>query len=103
MIPLRSTYKSQVWDCKKANAGDIITNFSKKADLFNKFFVDQCTPINNLNKLPPLYLKTDKKLYYLSINENDISTTITNLDPNKSRGWDNLLVRMIKLCGDSLI
>ena len=40
--------------------GDIITSLSKKADLFNKFFVDQCTPLNNLNKLPPLYLKTGK-------------------------------------------
>ena len=40
--------------------GDIITSLSKKVDLFNKFFVDQCTPLNNLNKLPPLYLKTDK-------------------------------------------
>ena len=40
--------------------GDIITSLSKKVDLFNKFFVDQCTPLNNLNKLPPLYLKTGK-------------------------------------------
>ena len=42
--------------------GDINTIFSGKADLFNKFFADQCTPLNNLNKLPPLHLKTDKKL-----------------------------------------
>ena len=42
--------------------GDIITNFSEKADLFNKFFADQCTPLNNANKLPPLYLKTGTKL-----------------------------------------
>ena len=39
----------------------------------------------------------------LSINENDISTIIGNLDPNKFHGRDNLSVRMIKLCGDSLI
>ena len=82
--------------------GDIITSLSKKVDLFNKFFVDQCTPLNNLNKLPPLYLKTDKKLCNLSINKNDISTIIRNIDPNKSHGWDNLSVRTIKLCGDSL-
>ena len=53
--------------------------------------------------MPPLYLRTDKKLRNLSINENDISTIISNLDPNKSHGWDNLLVRKIKLCDDSLI
>ena len=82
---------------------DIITSFSEKADLFNKFFADQYTPLNNLNKLPPLYLKSDKKLCNLSINENDISAVIRNLGPNKSHGADNLLVRMVKLCGDSLI
>ena len=83
--------------------GDIITNFSEKVDLLNKFFVDQWTPVNNLNKLPPFYLKTNKKLCNLGINKNDISAIMRNLDPNKSHGWDNLSVRMIKLCSDSLI
>ena len=31
----------------------------------------------------------------LSINENDTSIIIRNLDPNKSHGWENLSVRMI--------
>ena len=66
-------------------------------------FADQCTSVNNLNKLIPFYLKTGKKLCNLSINENDISSIIRNLDPKKSHEWDNLLVRMIKLGGDSLI
>ena len=82
--------------------GDIITNFSEKDDLFNKIFADQCTSLNNLNKFPPLCLKTDKKLGNLSINENDISTIIRNFDPNKSHGWNNSSVRMIKLFGDLL-
>ena len=59
--------------------------------------------LNDLNTLPSLYLKTDKKLWNLSINESNISTIFSNLDPNKSQGWDNLSVRIIKLCGDSLI
>ena len=82
---------------------DIITNFSEKPNLFHKICADQCTPLNNLNKLPLLYLKTDKKMCNLSINKNDASVIIRNLDPNKSHGWDNLSVRMTKLCGDSLI
>ena len=47
--------------------GDIITNFFEKADLFNKISADQCIPLNNLNKLLPLYLKTDKELCNQSI------------------------------------
>ena len=50
----------------------------KKADLFNKYFADQCTPLNNLNKLPLVYVKTGKKLRNLGIDENDISTIIRN-------------------------
>ena len=42
-------------------------------------------------------------MWNLSINESNISTIFSNLDPNKSHGWDNLSVRIIKLCGDSLI
>ena len=58
--------------------GDI-THFSEKADLLNKFFGNQFTPLNNSDKLPRLYLKTNK-FCNLSINENDISTIISNLD-----------------------
>ena len=75
----------------------------RKSWPFNKSFADECTPLNDLNKLAPLYLKTEKKLCNLSISKNDMFTNISNLDPDKSHGWDNLSVRMIKLCGDSLI
>ena len=37
----------------------LLQTFPKKTDLFNEFFADPCTRLNNLNKLPPLYLKTD--------------------------------------------
>ena len=30
--------------------GDIRTNVLEKADLFNNFLVNQCTPLNNLDK-----------------------------------------------------
>ena len=63
--------------------GDLIATFSEKDDLFNKFFADQCTP---LNKLPPLYLEIDKKLCNLSINENDISTKVTFTQTNLMDG-----------------
>ena len=56
---------------------DIITNFPQKPNLFHKICADQCTPLNNLNKLALLYLKTDKKMCNLSINKNDISIIIS--------------------------
>ena len=77
----------------------IVSNFSEKANLFNKFFASQCTPLENHGSLPPFCLKTDKSL---KISETDIFAIIKNLDLNKSHGWDNLSIRMIKLCGKSI-
>ena len=39
----------------------------------------------------------------MNINDDDIFAIIKNLNPNKSHGWDNILVRMIKLCGKSIV
>ena len=80
----------------------IVSNFSEKANLFNKFFASQCTPLENNSSLPPFCLKTDKSLSSLEISETDIFAIIKNLDPNKSHGWDNLSIKMIKLCGKSI-
>ena len=68
----------------------IISNFSEKANPFNKFFPSQCTPQENNSSLPPFCLKTEKSLSSLEISETDIFAIIKNLDPNKSHGWDNL-------------
>ena len=77
----------------------IISNFSEKANLFNIFFASQCTPLQNNSSLPPFCLKTEKSLSSLETSETDIFAIIENLDPNKSHSWDNLPIRMIKLCG----
>ena len=80
----------------------IVSNFSEKANLFNKFFASQCTPLENNSSLPPFCLKTDKSLSSLEISETDIFAIIKNLDPNKSHGWDNLSIRMTKLRVNSI-
>ena len=49
--------------------GEMISNFSKKAELFNKFFASQCTPLSNTSTLPPLTIRTDKRISSLKINE----------------------------------
>ena len=68
--------------------GEIISNFSQKASIFNKFFAPQCTPLQNSSSLPTFYLRTDETLSSLNINGNDIFVIIKNLTPNKSHGWD---------------
>ena len=40
-----------------------ITDFKRKAELFNSIFVKQCSLINDNSEIPPtIFLKTDKSL-----------------------------------------
>ena len=80
----------------------IISNISEKANLFNKFFASQCTHLENNSSLPLFCLKTEKSLSSLEINESDVFAIIKNLDPNKPHVWDDLSIRMIKLCSKSI-
>ena len=85
--------------------GEIISNFSQKASIFNKFFASQCTPLQNSSSLPTFYLRTDETLSSLNVSDNDIFKNgfIKNVNPNKFHGWDNILIRMVKLCGKSIV
>ena len=49
------------------------------------------------------YLRRDETLSSLNINDHDIFAIIKNLDPNKPHGWDNISIRMIKLCEKSIV
>ena len=81
----------------------MISSFSKKDELFNKFFASQCTPLLNTSTLPPLTIRMDKPLSSLKINEDDILSIIKRLNSNKSHGWDKLSITMIKMCNKTLV
>ena len=78
----------------------IITDFKEKAELFNHFFVNQCSFLSNNSVLPvDLPQLTSKCLDSIHFLSSDIAKTISHLDPNKAHGHDMLSIRMIKLCG----
>ena len=54
--------------------GEIISNFSQKASIFNKFFVSQSTPLQNSSILLPFnfYMRTDETPLSLYISNDDI-------------------------------
>ena len=84
-------------------SNEIISNFSQKAFIFNKCFASQYTRLQNSSSLPTFYLRTDKTLPSLNISKGDIFAAIKNLNPNKSYGWDNMSIRVLKLCGKSIV
>ncbi len=53
--------------------------------------------------LPNFEYKTEKRLTSLNITEEDILDIILTLNVNKSNGWDNISVKMVKICGDSIV
>ena len=81
----------------------LVTDFKKKAELFNSHFANQCTSINNNSTLPVnVQYLTEKRLFSFDFSEDDIMKVIQKLDPNKAHGQDNISIRMIKICGKSI-
>ena len=61
-----------------------IADFKKKLVLFNSFFADQCSLINNNSQLPLAFsYKTNEKLFSVEISDDEILKIISKLDPIK--------------------
>ena len=71
--------------------------------MFKNYFASQCTSIKNGSKLPNFSYKTDKILTSFDVKDDDILPIIKNLNVDKAHGWDQLSIKMIKICGDSII
>ena len=81
-----------------------VTDIQAKAKIFNKFFTDQCTPLKNNSMLPTNQLfVTQARLGSLDFNEGKILKIIRALNINKAHGHDDISIRMIKICDESLL
>ena len=74
-----------------------ITKYKDKAELFNNFFANQCSLINNSRVLSSLLLKqTENAISSIEFGSDDIAKIIHNFDPNKAHGHDMSSIRMPK-------
>ena len=64
--------------------GIFITNVYEKITLFNTFFAEQCTPINNSSTLPPFEYKVNSKIEDVFFSELEIVSIIRSLNSNKA-------------------
>ena len=62
-----------------------------------------CTPINSGSTLPQFAYKTDIKINYFRVNQNDMSLITKTFDAEKAHGWDNISIKMIQICGDPIV
>ena len=81
-----------------------IRGFKEKAELFNCFFSKQCSLLANHSELPTsLSFQTNKQLSSVTFSAvEDIGKIIQFLDHNKAHGHDNISIRMLKICGDTI-
>ena len=81
-----------------------VTDTQSKANIFNKFYADQCTPLKNDSVLPSnqVFL-TQARLGSLHFNEGEILKIIRTLNLSKARCHDDISIRMIKICDKSLL
>ena len=83
---------------------EIISDFEAKANHFNNFFASQCTPLNNNSKIPENQTyKTNTKLSLIKFMNKDIINIIRSLNEDKAHGYDNISIRMLKICDTAIV
>ena len=80
-----------------------VTDFSKKADLFNCFFAKQCSIIENNSVLPSsTNTITDNYLANIEFTKDDIKRIICKLDPNKAHDHEIIRTCKLKMSDDAM-
>ena len=82
--------------------GELASDFKQKTNILNNHFASLCTPTKNGSKLPSFSYKTEKRITSFDIKGDDILLIIKNLNVNEAHRWDQLSIRMIKSCGNSI-
>ena len=80
-----------------------VVDFIEKANVFNIFFNNQCSTLENGSVIPEFNYKTNERIGNIQFSSSDISKIIKDLNPNKAHGHDNISIKMIQLCGESII
>ena len=80
-----------------------ITDISEKAQIFNDYFLLQCTTIDTGSVIPPYVPAPSSLISDFPISDKKILNFIRSLNPNKAHGWDEISVRMIKLSDAALV
>ena len=83
--------------------GLFVTDFTEKAQLFNDYFILQCTTIDTDSEIPNNFPAPSSLTNDFLITDEKILSIIRSLNPNKTHGWDGISVRMIKLSDAALV
>ena len=83
---------------------NFITDIKTKANIFNKFFAEQCTSLKNDSVLPINQMFLNQlRLDTSDFNKNEILKIIRALNIHKAHGHDDISIRMKQICDRTLI
>ena len=83
--------------------GLFITDFTENAQLFNDYFILQCTTTDSGSELPQHVPVPTSLINDFNISEEKILNIIGSLNPNKAHGWDEIFIIMMKISDVSLL
>ena len=63
----------------------------------------QCKPVINNSVLPTFTFFTDKRINYVTIDNDQIISLIRKINPKKATGSDEISAQMLLLCDESVI
>ena len=66
-------------------------------------FAYQCTALETGSEIPNFFPRTEEKLTNVMFSKLDLENIIKNLDPQKSHGFDDISIKMIKMCDKSIV
>ena len=81
----------------------LISNFKEKANYFNNFFTSHCTLISNVSVLSNSSNSVSNvSLSSIHFEDQDILKIICSVN-NKAYGYDDISIRLLKLCDSSIV
>ena len=81
-----------------------MSNFREKANHFSALFASKCTPIQNNSTLPVVTTRvTNASLSSTLFNDQDILKIIHSLNINKTHGYDDISIRLLRICDSSVV
>ena len=65
--------------------------------------INAVATLENGSVIPEFNYKTNERVTNIQFSSSDILKIIKDLNPNKAHGHDNISIKMIQLCGESII
>ena len=78
-------------------------NCRENARYFNDFVSQQCLLVINNSVLLTITFVTDKRINYVTIENDEIISLIRKINPNKATGPDGISGQMLLFCDESVI